>query len=195
MVIFDRLELSEDRKKVLIDVHVPDSIYHVDRYIDTITIDTQDTVLEHFSSPSPNPVFEYKVTGTENPKEVHLEVSKTDMLTFTGDFSKTLFFVYVKTKGLPFPPDTPCGQDDPYTLGVMYDRSVVYGKIMNFVREVASNCTIPKNFIDLILRMEALDISIKTKHYVQAGKMFNLVMGDIVSPKTVNCNCNGKSVI
>lgn len=194
MVIFDKLVLSDDRTKLLIDAHISDASYYDDRFIEGVYIDTQETVLEHFDNPSDNPIYTYKPEINVKERTVHLEITKAMMPTFTGDFSKTLFFVFIKTKGT-FPSNTPCGQDNPYTLGVTFDEALVYNKVMQYVKEVSKDCEIPKGFIDLILRLETLKISLKTKHYAQAEKMFNLLISNIESKQTVTCNCNGRSVI
>lgn len=84
----------------------------------------------------------------------------------------SLFFVYVKTKGVPAP-DAPCGGDSVYTLGVTANLFPVYNSFMCALRELDRDCNIPKQFIDMFLRYEAFTTSVKTGHYIEAIWLWN----------------------
>ena len=44
---------------------------------------------------------------------------------------------------------------------------------MNYIRGIECDCSIPKNFIDFILRLKALELCIKTGNYTKAIKYWN----------------------
>ena len=109
-----------------------------------------------------------------------------------NDMSRTLFFVYVKVKGIP-DACTPCRLDEMTTLGVTFDYGVFYNNAMNFTKELADTCTIPSQFIDFILNMEALKMSIETEHYVPAIKYWKTLLGTDSANISENkpCGCHG----
>lgn len=83
----------------------------------------------------------------------------------------TLLFVYVKIKGTPCS-DAPCGMDNTYTMQTVVNLYPFYQESMNYIKEIADNCRdrceTPTHFVDYILKLRALEISIKTGNYEDA---------------------------
>lgn len=133
--------------------------------------------------------------ASSNVKEIHLELNPLQLNErFTAkDFSQNLFFVYVVAEGTPSS-DTPCGMDSIITTGVTYDKGSIASKAMCFVKTLADTCVVPCEFIDYILGKEALDMAIKTRHYLTAVAWYrqlkNEVCGNSV-PVSKGCNCKG----
>lgn len=57
MVVIDQLRLTEDGNNIVLDAHVNKASYFNNVYIDSIAIDTQNTVLQTFDGPSENAIY------------------------------------------------------------------------------------------------------------------------------------------
>ena len=187
MIEFKELRVTPDGKTLIIDAAVKDLSYYDNVYIDSLTIDTQDTYSE--SGSSTNPLFHYEVASVseENKKRIRLELNNTVL----GDITGNMFFVYITVKGTSAP-DTPCGLDNIVTLGVTADLYPFYKSSINYMKEVENECEPSKNFIDTLLRFKAFELSIRTGHYTQAIKYWNKFFKEVKS-NTVNtiCRCHG----
>ena len=187
MIEFKELRVTPDGKTLIIDASVKDLSYYDNVYIDSLTIDTQDTYSE--SGSSTNPLFHYEVASVseENKKRIRLELNNTVL----GDITGNMFFVYITVKGTSAP-DTPCGLDNIVTLGVTADLYPFYKSSINYMKEVENECEPSKNFIDTLLRFKAFELSIRTGHYTQAIKYWNKFFKEVKS-NTVNtiCRCHG----
>ena len=134
-----------------------------------------------------------KTTGTSK-KEVNLVLNANS---FNEKFQKSdltsnMFFVYIECTGT-VKPDTPCRLDELITLGVTFDYGLIYNNAMNYTRELADKCSVPGKFIDFILNVEALKMSVETEHYVPAIQYYYNLLGiknDITST-TKPCGCYG----
>lgn len=176
MVHFNELRITSDGQYLIIDVAVRNESYYKDVYLDSILIDNQDTYVG--TGPSSTPIFEYTVPATQivdgkvkqvKQKSIRLVLEAIDLTTRS---LKDLLFVYVRVKGTPTP-DTPCDMDNITTLGTVVNMYPFYQQAINYIGELASNCNIPQNFIDFILRTKALELSLKTGNYPDAIKFFN----------------------
>lgn len=71
MVVIEQLRISPDCQKLFIDAHINKASYFDNIMLDSINIDTQDTVLQSFDGPSDTPVFTYPspsdLPGTSDP--------------------------------------------------------------------------------------------------------------------------------
>ena len=76
MVQFNELKINPQGTSLIIDVSVIDSAYYQNVYLDTISIDTQDTFTEN--GPSTNTA--YKTTISGNSKSTRLELGIADIL-------------------------------------------------------------------------------------------------------------------
>lgn len=204
MIIFDQLRISDDGKRMYINVHVNKADYFNDIYIDSIVIQTADKVSE--TNPGlPTSDYIYIKKAEENVKELNLVLEASDLsrswesdpkaIAFNrGDMSKTLFFVYVKCKGTPGS-CTPCRLDEETTLGVVFDENVLHQKVMDYTKELVADCSIPSAFIDFILLWNAFKSAIETEHYIPAIKFFNMMLEEVgksCQSRTIKtCRCNG----
>lgn len=186
MVLFDQLRISEDGKKMFINLHVNKADYFKDIYLDTITIMTSDKVLE--TDPySPTDNYIYQKTFEDGVKEYNDVLTAVD---FNGSYtlsnmSNTLFFVYVKVKGTP-DECTPCALDKEITVGVTFDDSLLYQQVMGFTKQLAADCTIPTGFSDFILQWNAFKASVETEHYIPAVKFYNMMFGNLATNYSAN---------
>ena len=99
-----------------------------------------------------------------NVKHARIEIKQEDIC---QPFSDTMFFVYIKCKGIPTF-DCPCNQQDELTMGVCVNEHTVYRRFMCLMRSLLDGCEIPKEFIDLYLRWKAVWMCVKTGHYIEA---------------------------
>lgn len=173
MIHFNELKISADAQHLIIDVSVLSESYYKDVYIDSIVIDNQDTYVG--TGPSSNPVYSYSVPDsvskltkkTYSQKHVRLDLNPVDLGSLDG-----LFFVYVRTKGIPSA-DTPCGMDNITTLGTVCNMYPFYQQAMNYIKEIANNCSAPQNFTDYILKLKGLELAVRTGNYPDVIKYYN----------------------
>lgn len=185
MVEFNELNINQDGSILTLDVSIKDLSYYTDVYIDAIIIDTQDTYTE--GGPSSSPI--YTTTIAPNTKNQRLELDKIDL---NVDLNKTLFFIWVITRGTPSL-DTPCGEDNYINLGVTYAKYPIYRQAVDSMKELEDECKVPKFFIDTFLRLKAIEFAVLTNNYEMAVKFWQKFFLnkdiDIYSVES-NCNCN-----
>lgn len=195
MIIFDQLRISDDGKRLYINVHVNQADYFDNIYLDSITIMTADKVLETAPEQPTEDSIYYQVFEGEQ-KEVNLVLTATDFNEGYKEVNmgKNLFFVYIKVKGVPSE-CTPCRLDEEYTLAVTFDENLLYQKIMGFTKELADTCNIPLGFADFILLWNGFKASVETEHYVSAIKYYNMLFensGDSAGYNNIKpCSCHG----
>lgn len=215
MLQFNELRITPDNKYLIIDVSVKNEIYYKKVVIDSIVIDTQDTYVSNGPSSKPiyiytnecdlsmiysssenicNPVLEEEsmsycfTEGLESSQHVRLLLSTKDL---GVPLDTTMFFVYAIASGTPAP-DTPCGLDNSIIMGTVVNLYPFYQNTMKYVNELNDNCQIPKGFIDMILRLKALELSIRTGNYIQAIKSWKRFFGIHSNQVPVTkCRCNG----
>ena len=193
-VIIDQLRISDDGKRMYINVHVNNASYFDNIYLDSITIMTADKV----SEAAPELVTDdyiYQLTFEGNIKEAALVLTSADFDGYTkGNLSGDLFFVYFKVKGVP-DPCTPCRLDEETTLGVTFDENILYQRVMGYTKGLADTCNIPMGFTDFILQWNAFKASIETEHYIPAIKFWNMLFENsnhIAGYRTTKpCGCHG----
>lgn len=195
MVLFDQLRISDDGKRMYINLHVNKASYFDNIYLDEMVIIPADKVLE--TSPTiPSEDYIYKKVFDDDLKEANIVLLPTDFNEHfsKSDFSHDLFFVYVKVKGTP-DPCTPCRLDEEITLGVTFDENLLYHKVMGFTKDFADDCQIPVGFTDFILMWNAFKASIETEHYIPAIKYWSMLFnygGKVFSPSSLKpCGCHG----
>ena len=185
-IIYDQLRISDDGKRMYINLHVNGAEYFDDIYLDSLTIMTSDKVSE--TNPNePTEDYIYKKVFDGNQKTADLVLTAEDFIRTwedtpealrfrQSDMSNTLFFVFVKCKGVPSE-CTPCRLDEEITLGVTFDENVLYQRVMGFTKELVNDCSIPQDFIDFILLWNAFKASVETEHYIPAIKYYNMLFG------------------
>lgn len=183
MIKFTELQVQNGRLVVVAEVS--EEQYYTNVYIDEVIIDTQDTF--NTTGPSANPIYSAIISG--NQKKVTLSLSSTDLNNVGVD--NTMFFVYIKVKGTPSP-NTPCGGDNEYTLGVTFSLCPIYNATMGYIKEINNTCDIPKNFIDMILRFKAIQYSVESGHFLDAIKYYNQFFRNVnVRGAVKKCGCHG----
>lgn len=203
MIIFDQLRISDDGRRMYINLHVNKADYFDNIYLDSITIMTSDKVSE--TNPHmPTEDYIYRKSFDGNVREANLVLTSEDFIRswetdanamrfHNSDMSRTLFFVYVKVKGIP-DECTPCRLDEEVTLGVTFDESMLYQTVMQFTRELNKDCEIPKNLIDLILTWNGFRSAIETEHYIPAIDFWKNLFdrgNSISNSLTKPCGCHG----
>ena len=185
MVKFNELKITQNGEFLIIDVSIEDLPYYDNVYLESVIIDTQDTFLE--SGPS----TEGKIVLMEgnNIKSYRIELNKKDLLPSLKD---NLFFIYVTTKGTPSV-DTPSGMDSAVTLGITYCKETIQNYVLQCVRNVGKDCSIPKKFANTFLQYKAFEMSIATGKNTQAIYYYNKCIKDIniSNLDTSNCTCYG----
>lgn len=216
MIQFNELRISPDNQELIIDVSVKDLSIYSNVYLDSIIIDNQDTFTNN--GPSSNPIYSHTIESKVDPlyaipeysgcNQVLEEETKAQCFSIENDgntkhyrlvltgkdinISGNLFFVYVIAKGTP-DPSTPCTMDNMTTLGVVCNLHDIFQSCMSYIRELESNCNIPKGFIDYILRFKAFELSLATGNYVTAIKYWNKFFKNKSFSNPSTCNCHHAS--
>ena len=186
MIRFATLKVSGECRQLVIDASIEAYSFYDDVYIDSVVIDTQDTFIT--SGPSSSSVYTKSIDG--NSKHVTLILDKTDF-NAAVDFGKDLFFVYITVKGT-MAPDTPCGYDRYYDLGIAVNIHNLYKSLMGGIRQVEETCNIPKQLIDKYLQLKAFTTSLKTGNYTLAIKYWNKFFRNcvITDDTSTKCKCS-----
>ena len=194
MILFDQLRISDDGKRLYINLHVNGADYFRNIYLDSLTIMPADKVSE--TNPNaPTSDYIYTKTFTGNQKTADLVLQPTDFeLTYKKtDFSGELFFVYVKAKGVP-DSCTPCGMDEEITVAVVFDSRLLHHRVMDYSHELADNCDIPMGFTDFILKWHAFESAIENCLWGTAIKFWKMMFdskGGNPFARTKRCGCHG----
>lgn len=213
-VIFDQLRISDDGKKMFINLHVNNADYFDDVYLKRITILTEDQVSEiNPFYPGNDFIYQKEIfsngkcetpCGEQHCQPKHQLTRDLDLVLTSYDFnekftvsdlSHNLFFIYIECAGIPAP-NVPCRLDEMTTLGVTFDYGIIFNSAMNFTKELADTCNIPQNYINFILNYEALKMSIETEHYIPAINFWKNIVGQkgIFNSNNINskpCGCHG----
>ena len=193
MIVFDRLQISDDARWLYIDAHVNKAEHFDGIYIDKVAIQTQDQVSE--ADPyTPGDECIYQMTVSGETKELHLSLNIVDFDITDKTLSNKLLFVYVICKGTPGP-CTPCRLDELTTLGVTFDESLYYQKVMQLTKQLADECKVSKDFIDMILLWNGFKSAVETEHYIPAidfwKKLFFGHHGMTGLNNSKPCGCHG----
>ena len=192
-IIIDQLRISDDSKRMYINLHVNKAEYFDNIYLDSITIMTADKVSE--TNPNePTEDYIYKKVFDDGVREADLVLQPTDFNEnfMKSDFSRDLFFVFIKIKGVP-DECTPCRLDEEITLAVTFDENMLHQKVMGFTKALADECKTPVGFSDFILLWNAFKASVETEHYIPAIKYWKMLFEDGASfgITTKPCGCHG----
>lgn len=162
MIQFNELRITPNDEKIIVDVEIANSVYYDNISIDSIVIDTQDTYVDN--GPSANAVYSTPV----NSKFIRLSIDTEEYPELKGK----MLFVYIITAG-EFPSDTPIEIIKYNTIGTIINKYPIYKKAMLYIKELADTNNIPKGFIDQILKIKALELSLKTGNYQEAIRYWN----------------------
>lgn len=219
MIIFDQLNIAPSGKHLIIEARVDNLDFFDGVEIDSIVIDSQDTYVPN--GPSSNPILTHKIVQDEydntysipednecspileesdgsycltkseqKTRYVKLLISQEEL---GVSLNNTMLFVYVIAKGYPSP-DTPCGYDNCKVMGVVVNLYPYYQSMMSGIKEIDSTCNIPKYFINNILRLKAIELSVRTGNYIQAIKYWKkFFSSDRIRPTDKPCICYGRN--
>ena len=212
MVVFNECRIDREGKNLIVDVSVDSLSYYENTYIESVTIDTDKTFIEH--GPSSNPIYtktfseSTDVTNSYNGviesgvfvvdaeegvglKNVRFKLSYKEL--GLDNFNDNILFVYIKVGGVP-EPDTPCGMDNEYSVVAAVNLQPIYNTAMSFIKELSDTCTTPRGFIDMILKLKAFELSLKTGNFLTAIKQWDkLFKNNRVIQTSNKCRCNGIS--
>lgn len=182
MVVFEQCRIDDEGTKLILDVSIENLSYYDNVYISDIIITTE----EGFTSKTD--ILRNKPEIPDNCKRLRTCISASDMI--GTDFNKHIYFVYIIVKGYPAP-NTPCGMDNDTYMCVAVNMRPIYNKAMGYIRELKSSCDIPKGFIDMILRLKAFQLSLRTGNYPVAIEQWETFFKDRVSvSSSKNCGCH-----
>lgn len=183
MIQFDNLRISGIDKTLRIQVSVLSESYYTNVYIDKVIIDNQNS----YTALGPSYNYKYMQQISGDQKSITLVISDTEII---EGLKNNILYVYVQTKGTPAI-DTPCGEDNINTLGIVYNIQPFYLNIMSYIKELGDTCQIPTHFIDAYLQMKGLEMAVRTGNYTQANKLWDKIKfhnNGFIKP---NCGCNG----
>lgn len=192
MVKFNELGITRDGKHLVIDVAIRDLDELKDVYIDEIFVINHHNYVDGgdlhdmctFSIPFYNPE-----DGYEKKKSVTYTLDDVDIPGLADD----LIFVAVTTTG----ESTGSYKGENPTIGVTYYTDKLYAMFMDAMKEIAMSkdvdCQPPRWFIDLHLRLRALEAAIESNNFILACKWWREFHAKpALSTGAKFCNCNGQ---
>lgn len=216
MIRFNELRITPNNESLIVDVSIEDAEYFTNVFLDSIIIDTQDTYTANGSSSKA--VFTYIVSEKDYDSVYSLpentgcsSVQETPDMEYCftiDDYSKksvrlvlssedlgvpiagNIFFVHAIATGEPAV-DTPYDLRNSNITGTAINTYPIYKHSMKYTKELGDSCKIPKNFIDYIFKIKALDLAIKTGNYQEVirywNKFFKLL--NYSTEQSLNCEC------
>lgn len=179
MILLEQCRIDSEGKNLIIEAEVDNLNWYDNVYIEEVYIEDKATVSH---TPSTDPVernlHTKKIKLCINYKELGFE-----------SFNDKILYVYIRASGAPSI-DCPCGMDNEYTIGIAVNLRPIYNQAMQYIKELDNNCDIPKNFIDMILRLKAFDLSLKTGNYSVAEKQYDKFFNKKINMLSKNnCGC------
>lgn len=195
MIVFNECRVSDDGKCLIVEAEVSTLSYFTNCYITDVYVDTDKTYsMNGTTKDSVHIDLEnerHTVLKSEgNIKSVRLFINAKDLN--LGSLDKHIFFIRVHAGGYP-EPGSPCGMDEEWHLCYAWNPRPIYNAIMSNIRELGNTCSIPKNFIDLFLKLNAVKMALKSGHFNDAKSLWqSWELGAVNSTVTRRkCGCNG----
>lgn len=194
MIQFNNLEFLTS-KKLRVNVEVLDLDYFANMYIDSIVIDTEDTVCP--TGPSDNPPIVYHPSGT-NLKSIDQIIDVSEIV----NAETKMLFVYIKCGGIPTP-STPCGMDGEYSMKPVVDYKAIYKEGLKRAGCVGGcgclgvECEIDTAFANFALQYFRLTSALDVHDWTSAYLAYCALLRKKPSAKIANlpvkkrCGCNG----
>lgn len=167
MIQFNELRITSN-KTLIIDVSVKDNPNYTNIYIDQIRIDSHNTYSG--LGPSSTPIYEYSVASNDNLKVLRLNINEDTLQDIK--LSDNLLFIYVTAKGLPVDDEIEEG-DTIHNMMTITDLEPIYKSIIKLISNQGEHCKDNSKLIDYILKINALDIALKTCNYPIAVKYWS----------------------
>lgn len=193
MIQFNDLQFLTS-KTLRLSAKVIDLEYYDAVYIDSIIIDTEDTVCE--TGPSDNPPFVLHLN--EPVKELNTTINVTTLL---QDGPKMLF-VYVRCTGTPYP-EPPCGLDNQDTMQPVVDYQSIYNTALKLAKCIGKcgcldgECSVDTAFANFALQYFRMEQGLKNGNWSDAYDAYCWLMhrhGNVQykgSSASRGCSCNG----
>ena len=193
MIQFNDLKFLTS-KTLRINAEVIDLEYYNNVYIQSIIIDTEDTVQE--TGPSDNAPFVLNLTG--QPRSINTTIDVSSLV----EGSPKMLFVYIRCAGVPTT-DTPCGLDNQDTMQIVIDYQQVYNIALKLAKCVTKcgcvdgACAIDTNFANFALQYFRMEEGIKNGNWSDAYDAYCWLTrkaGNIKykeSNTSRRCSCNG----
>lgn len=168
MVSINEFVIARDARYLYLKASVDDLEYFEQVYIDYIEF----TIHKVVNNKIETVTVELNPDGTLHTEGFDKDVKTID-LTLTPqdlgimDFITPVIIVKVYTKGYPTP-DTPCGMDEEFAVGIAYNESILYDQGLSYIHEVGIDCTIPDEFIDWIMLTSAFELALKSGNIDEA---------------------------
>lgn len=89
-----------------------------------------------------------------------------------------------------FAPNTPCGYDV-VNKAVIYNKDLLKSRGLGYLKEFGDNCTVPKGFIDFILKRKAFELALDSCNYNLVIKYWKWLTLNTKSVIKGGCGCNG----
>lgn len=187
MIVLNECRITPDGKCLVVEATVNNLSYFDNVYIDSVIVDTDKT----YSAGGPSDKGFKRTFEGEKIKNIRFSISAKDMGLSTLDNNIFFVYVYVTKDSIPSP-DTPCGMDNEYVMGVAVNMRPLYNMAMGYIRELNDTCSVPKGFIDMILRLKAFKLSLKTGNFPVAFEQWDRLFNNKVSVSSrKGCGCNG----
>ena len=170
--MFKYNKVSIEDNKLIVDFEIEDKPYYSGIIIKGLRIDTSATY------GTKTPYYTSPYSGI-----LHFEIPLSN--------TKELYFIIPQAQ-ITLPPDIPCGADE-VNIAVAYNKKTLMQKGWGYLKELSNSCGIPKGFIDFILRIKALDMSIETCNYTEAIKYWEMLNKMPTRTSTNNCGCHGNN--
>lgn len=182
MIVINQCRIDDEGKYLILDAEVDNLSYFKDVYIESVIIDTQETYSPGGPQNEPTQSF-------DKVKKISLRIPSKELNGINLDTD--ILFVYIRATGVPTI-NCPCGMDNEYTMSIAVNLRPAYNKAMSYIRELSSNCSIPRGFIDMILKLKAFELSLKTGNYQEAFKQWDALdkSKTYISPNK-GCGCHG----
>lgn len=189
MVRFNDLKISHDGKCFTVYLSIDSASYYAERYITGIYIDS-DSTFNNGVSPSDKAIYIEMPNGASRVFRKTFSCAELSQVIKTGTLKNHMLYVFVEVDG-PILGTAPCGSDSNIFLGIAVDWNTLYHGSLQYMKQVTKECcSIPKEFIDYILRMKALELALKTGHYTVAKSIWDRFFSKKKRLISTGCGCN-----
>ena len=177
--------MSSDKKTVYVGCSVENFTIYNSVYIKSVHIEYYKNRLAS-GSPSEKAICLYENTNDNTSVKSAFATLTAAQLVGTefgvADFADGLFYVYVlcDVSGASLA-TADCGWDSMTTVGIIADWQKVYEYGMANIMDVAGNnhlCMIGDDFIDFVLKWEALKLAMETCDYDNVDALWDGLFGD-----------------
>lgn len=189
MVRFNELKISYDGNCFTVYLSIDSASYYEERYITNVYIDS-DSTFNNSVSPSDKAIHIEMPSGGSRTFRKVFSPAELSKIINTRNFKNHMLYVFVEVDG-PILGTAPCGSDSDIFLGVAVDWNSLYHGSIPFMKQITRDCcSIPKEFIDYILRMKSLEMALKTGHYTVAKNIWDKFFSKKKRTISSICGCN-----